>query len=210
MTGQLLKVTTTPFQAVRFSQNARLVSSGSVDLERRKAIARMRAFQSQHSSSSRNLDMSYVNQINRTFSTKSALQPTEPATEPLSRPMTEKGKLSSGSISSINPSRQTDVPAPSVFDGDAGDFAVMPAFSSSAQTSVAPDIRTDLFTENDSAYTMDRGAFEFRVSTGEVSFLPPLVMTVITQRPEVHFEYTGGYHYVPASSFEDGILNLSI
>ena len=56
MTGQLLKVTTTPFQAVRFSQNARLVSSGSVDLERRKAIARMRAFQSQHSSRA-NLDM---------------------------------------------------------------------------------------------------------------------------------------------------------
>jgi hypothetical protein len=202
MTGQLLKVTTTPFQAVRFSQNARLVSSGSVDLERRKAIARMRAFQSQHSSRA-NLDMNYVNQINRTFSTKQTHQPTAPAADSTAKPVIDKANTA------IRSSSQTSISAPAS-DNHTADSDFMPVIPSSSQGSSSPEVQANLFAENDSAYTVDRGAFEFRVATGEVSFLPPLTMTVITQRPEVHFEYTGGYHYVPASSFEDGILNLSI
>lgn len=202
MTGQLLKVTTTPFQAVRFSQNARLVSSGSVDLERRKAIARMRAFQSQHSSRA-NLDMNYVNQINRTFSTKQTHQPTAPAADSTAKPVIDKANTA------IRSSSQTSISAPAS-DNHTADSDFMPVIPSSSQGSSSPEVQANLFAENDSAYTVDRGAFEFRVATGEVSFLPPLTMTVITKRPEVHFEYTGGYHYVPASSFEDGILNLSI
>ena len=202
MTGQLLKVTTTPFQAVRFSQNARLVSSGSVDLERRKAIARMRAFQSQHSSRA-NLDMNYVNQINRTFSTKQTHQPTAPAADSTAKPVIDKANTA------IRSSSQTSISAPAS-DNHTADSDFMPVIPSSSQGSSSPEVQANLFAENDSAYTVDRGAFEFRVATGEVSFLPPLTMTVITQRPEVHFEYTGGYHYVPANSFEDGILNLSI
>ena len=202
MTGQLLKVTTTPFQAVRFSQNARLVSSGSVDLERRKAIARMRAFQSQHSSRA-NLDMNYVNQINRTFSTKQTHQPTAPAADSTAKPVIDKANTA------IRSSSQTSISAPAS-DNHTAESDFMPVIPSSSQGSSSPEVQANLFAENDSAYTVDRGAFEFRVATGEVSFLPPLTMTVITQRPEVHFEYTGGYHYVPASSFEDGILNLSI
>ena len=202
MTGQLLKVTTTPFQAVRFSQNARLVSSGSVDLERRKAIARMRAFQSQHTSRA-NLDMNYVNQINRTFSTKQTHQPTAPAADSTAKPVIDKANTA------IRSSSQTSISAPAS-DNHTADSDFMPVIPSSSQGSSSPEVQANLFAENDSAYTVDRGAFEFRVATGEVSFLPPLTMTVITQRPEVHFEYTGGYHYVPASSFEDGILNLSI
>lgn len=202
MTGQLLKVTTTPFQAVRFSQNARLVSSGSVDLERIKAIARMRAFQSQHSSRA-NLDMNYVNQINRTFSTKQTHQPTAPAADSTAKPVIDKANTA------IRSSSQTSISAPAS-DNHTADSDFMPVIPSSSQGSSSPEVQANLFAENDSAYTVDRGAFEFRVATGEVSFLPPLTMTVITQRPEVHFEYTGGYHYVPASSFEDGILNLSI
>ena len=37
--GQLIRSTTTSFEAIRFSQNARLVPSDQVDIERRKAIA---------------------------------------------------------------------------------------------------------------------------------------------------------------------------
>ena len=37
---QLIKITSVPMQTVRYTQNARLVSSDSVALERRKAIAR--------------------------------------------------------------------------------------------------------------------------------------------------------------------------
>ena len=38
--GPLIKITTEPIQMVRFTQNARLVNSDSVDIERRKALAR--------------------------------------------------------------------------------------------------------------------------------------------------------------------------
>ena len=148
--------------------------------------------------------MSYVNQINRTFSTKQTHQPTAPAMDPAPRPMVEKGN------SAIRAGSQASIPAPASSDSNAADSFSLPVTPSSGQGSGSPEASVNLFAENDSAYTMDRGAFEFRVATGEVSFLPPLTMTVITQRPEVHFEYTGGYHYVPASSFEEGILNLSI
>ena len=37
---QLIKITSEPMRMVRFSQNARLVSSQNVDMERRKAVAR--------------------------------------------------------------------------------------------------------------------------------------------------------------------------
>lgn len=54
------------------------------------------------------------------------------------------------------------------------------------------------------AYTQDRGSFEKRVATGEVSYVPALEMTVITQLPSVEFEYLGGFNYVPPSSAPDG------
>ena len=37
--GPLIKITTEPLQMVRFTQNARLVTSDSVDIERRKCPA---------------------------------------------------------------------------------------------------------------------------------------------------------------------------
>ena len=36
-----------------------------------------------------------------------------------------------------------------------------------------------------------------RVSRGDVTFIPALTMTIITQMPELHFEYLGGFNYVP-------------
>ena len=47
--GQLIRFSTTSFEAVRFSQNARLVPSDQVDIERRKAIARHNAFRARTS-----------------------------------------------------------------------------------------------------------------------------------------------------------------
>lgn len=53
-------------------------------------------------------------------------------------------------------------------------------------------------------YTQDRGAFEMRVAKGELTYVPPLVMTVITQYPDVKFEYLGEAQYVPPSSAPTG------
>lgn len=208
MTGPLIRVTTTPFQAVRFSQSARLVSSNSVDLERRKAIARMRAFQSQHTPGNRNLDMTYVNKINRTFSTNQMSHTAPPSSEAVPSDSAISGSASFDAPISRSAPSTAAVASPAASEGTAVASAVsQESGSSQAQTS---DVRISLSGEKDSAYTVDRGAFEFRVATGELSFLPPLVMTVITQRPEVHFEYMGGYNYVAADIFDRSNWNLTI
>ena len=63
--------------------------------------------------------------------------------------------------------------------------------------------------ETSSSYTTERGAFEMRVARGDLTYLPPMVMTIITQRPQVHVEYLGGFNYVPPSAGEvGGSLNL--
>lgn len=198
MTGQLLRVTTTPYQSVRISQNARLVSSDSVDLERRKAIARMRAFQSQHSSGAGSASTSYdfVNQINRTFSAQSSQQ----ATAPSPKNANAAGDSIAGNSAPVVSASGSE---PVVQTEPTQTFANSDVLSSR-------DLQAEAISaESNSAYTMERGAFEFRVSTGDVSFLPPLVMTVMTQRPEIHFEYLGGHNYVPPEKFDgDGFMNL--
>ena len=197
MTGQLLRVTTTPYQSLRFSQSSRLVSSDSVDLERRKAIARMRAFQSQHASGSTAASAGYdfVNQINRTFSVQSAQQPAAPSAE--------NAKAGSAqTVSSEEPKAAASASAGQTVSAE-------PSQAASADMVSSSDVQANLSMETSSAYTMERGAFEFRVATGEVAFLPSLTMTVMTQRPEVHFEYLGGHNYVPPEKFADnGFMNL--
>ncbi|MCI8549987.1 MAG: hypothetical protein HFI68_05245 [Lachnospiraceae bacterium] len=203
MTGQILKVTTTPYQSVRISQSARLVPSDSLDLERRKAIARMKAFQSQHSSGGAgSVDINYVKQINRAFSAKTSQTSTAPSSK--------NSNTASESVS--NSSGRT----PAISNSSANEATASPetvaAQAVAADTTVSPEVSQAAVTaEADSAYTVDRGAFEFRVAQGELSFLPPLVMTIMTQRPEVHFEYIGGHNYVPPDSFDDnGFMNLLV
>lgn len=202
MTGSLLKVTSTPFQAVRLSQSARLVSSDSVDVERRKAIARAKAFQSQHSGGS-GMDLQYVNKINQTFSMNSAA-PQVTAPSPQTGQHTSKAAPETASAAS------SPVSAPASAPADSGAVTGVSGSAIPENTVTFSEAQSAVSLESNAAYTMDRGAFEFRVAKGELAFLPPLNMTIITQRPEVHFEYTGGFHYVPASLFEDGSLNLSI
>lgn len=196
MTGQLLRVTTTPYQSVRFSQSARLVSSDSVDLERRKAIARMRAFQSQHSGG-KTVDAGYdfVNQINRTFS----VQQTQHSTAPSPK--------ASNAVGEAPVQAPETAPAASASDSEMTSADATQA--ATVETSSSNDVQAAVSAESNSAYTMERGAFEFRVASGKLSFLPSLDMTVMTQRPEVHFEYLGGHNYVPPEKFNDnGFMNL--
>ena len=202
MTGQILKVTTTPYQSVRISQSARLVPSDSLDLERRKAIAHMKAFQSQHSPGGvGSVDINYVKQINRTFSAQASQASTAPSSKSPNR-TAESTSGSSGSAPTVSNSSANEAASSETVSAQAiaTDAAVSPQVSQEAVTAQA-----------DSAYTVDRGAFEFRVAQGELSFLPPLVMTIMTQRPEVHFEYIGGHNYVPPDSFDDnGFMNLLV
>ena len=62
------------------------------------------------------------------------------------------------------------------------------------------------------AYTQQRGSFETRVASGDVTYIPAIEMTIITSWPEVDFTYTGGFNYVPPrdSDAEGEALNLKI
>ena len=51
--------------------------------------------------------------------------------------------------------------------------------------------------EKNAGYLQDRGAFEMRVQQGDLTYLPAMDMTIITQMPEVKFEYTGDFIYFP-------------
>ena len=77
---QLIKITSVPMRTMRFSQSARLVSSDSVDMERRKALARQMSFRRTHTSGG-SLTMDDITKINRTFSRRN----TTPQTQTVSR-----------------------------------------------------------------------------------------------------------------------------
>ncbi len=51
--------------------------------------------------------------------------------------------------------------------------------------------------ETVSEYLVQREAFEFRIAKGDFSYIPPLSVTIVTQYPEIRFEYTGEFNYVP-------------
>lgn len=196
---QLLKVTTTPFQAIRFTQNARLIPSDSVDLERRKAMARYTAFQVRNSGGGFT-DMAYINQVNNAFTKNDSIKQisSAPAQKILPSAMAPKNSEPKQSISS-EPSMQ---PAVSVSGSESIPLPV-------AQTASSRPVQQP--SEIQAAYTAQRGSFELRVAKGDLSVVPPLVMTIITQYPSIQFEYVGGFNYVPPSSEPGGgNVNFSI
>ena len=81
--------------------------------------------------------------------------------------------------------------------------------SVSMATTSASAVVPDISVETNTSYTTQRGAFEMRVARGDLTYLPPLVMTIVTQRPQVHVEYLGGFNYVPPlDSSPGGSINL--
>ena len=81
--SQLIRVTSTPYQAVHFSQRAQLVPSGMVDVERRRAVARQIAFHSRHTKGA-SIDMESYQKIRRTFSPSPGSQAPAQTARPVS------------------------------------------------------------------------------------------------------------------------------
>lgn len=202
--GQLLKVTSVPYQSIHFTQNARLVPIDNMDVERRKAMARHFAFHSRYSGVSSAIDLDYVNQVNKAFSNHEASSQ-NPVSLPGQKALSSSDRtpylmgysLHEGGSSQSQPSHADSVSSSGQLP-EAIAAAVL-----SAQMPAIP--------EPTAAYTAQRGSFELRVAKGELSYIPPLVMTIITQYPEIHFEYTGGFHYFPPpNDSSDGTMDLSI
>lgn len=201
---QLIKITSTPMRTMTYTQNGRLVSSDSVDMERRKALARRMSF---HRSAGRgSMPMKDLTKINRTFSRHQVN--TAPKGETVSRQETayrtqsSASQLSSMSVAPVNVAANTAIANSTVTDGIYAEAAVV----SSAPVSM----NSGLSMENRSSYTAELGALEMRVAKGELTFLPPMVMTIVTQYPELHFEYLGDFNYVPPRDSQmGGNINLA-
>lgn len=196
---QLIKITSVPMQTVRYTQSARLVSSDSVALERRKAIARQMSF---HRSAGRNsVPVEDLTKINRTFSRRTA-------------PAPQAQNVSRRQAAFQQAQTQASVPTPSRMSASMmTSGAVDTAYTAEAVAASVPvqtaDVHIDVSMEASSSYTAERGALEMRVAKGDLTFLPPMVMTIVTQYPELHFEYLGDFNYVPPRpSASGGNINL--
>ena len=185
---QLIKITSVPMRTMRLSQNARLVSSDSVDMERRKALARQMSFRRTHTSGS-SLPMDDITRINRTFSRRN----TTPQTQNVSRQQ-EISRQQALSRQQMTASSGQPVVRQSAPPNQSAAEAVPVSAYEAAAPVASPASHKQEFS---SSYTAQLGALEMRVAKGDLTFLPPMVMTIVTQRPELHFEYLGEFNYVP-------------
>ena len=189
--GPLIKITTEPLQMVRFTQNARLVTSDSVDIERRKALARQMSSRRSNPHVQGSVSVEDITRINRAFSRSNATPQVQ---------VQDKSFLQTALQHAAQPSAPAaSSPAPAVPAAN-GESSYAPIAALSASTAVSQDISV----ETSTSYTAQRGAFEMRVAKGELTYLPPMVMTIITQRPSVHVEYLGGFNYVPPRDGDSG------
>lgn len=183
----LIKITSDPIQVSRFSQNARLVSSDSVDMERRKALARHMAMRNSAPGIQGSASVTDITRINHAFSKNNVQQPQVPS-EPIQSFVSKHPQYSAPAQTMPSPISQMPVKS----------YAVAPdAAAAVVAASPAPVVQQDISMETSSNYTAQRGSFEMRVARGDLTYLPPLVMTIVTQRPQVHVEYLGGFNYVP-------------
>lgn len=197
--GPLIKITTEPIQMVRFTQNARLVSSDSVDIERRKALARHIAAQRSNPQTQSTVSVEELTRINRAFS-RNHTTPQPVQTESFQQMASRQIMQPSVPVSS---KRTASVVA------NTGSVQNSSTSTASIAAASAPAVVQDISVETNTSYTAQRGAFEMRVARGDLTYLPPLVMTIVTQRPQVHVEYLGGFNYVPPlDSSPGGNINL--
>lgn len=192
-----MKVTSVPLQTIQFTQEARLVPTDSLDLERRKTMARFFAFQARCGKGD-SMDLKYVNQVNKAFSPglRQASVPVPNDAAVVKQKVSMTGVSFSPHAASLKPSP----PAPSVSGSGRGYFKAA-RFKTASETRIP---------EPQATYTMQRGSFEMRVAKGELSYIPPLVMTIITQYPEVRFEYTGEDYPRQESGLSEANVDLSI
>lgn len=194
MMEQLIKVSSVPFQAIRFTQNARLVPADNMALERHKALVRHHAFLSRFRAASSCVDYDFLNQVNAAFSKETKASPPPASFSGLPPAgMPAAGRNASGAVSRSVPGNQSFPLRPQPVSGT--------VHASSVQVPAEAAV----------AYIVQRGSFELRVAKGELSYVPPLVMTIVTQYPDIQFEYTGGFHYIPPREDSSGTnMNVSI
>ena len=184
--GQVLKVSTTDFRASHLSIGGRLVPSNLLDEARGRAL-RMGAMEAQIAGTH---DIGYRRAVNLCYRRPAQMN---------------YGALIHRMRSEINPNalsltKQT---------------ATAPNLQTTSNTECATAVSTEalatvqaLQQEKSAGYLQDRGAFEMRVQQGEIVYLPAMEMVIITQMPEMKFEYTGDFVYFPKKASEGENLDI--
>ena len=192
----LIKITSEPMRIVRFSQNARLVNADSVDMERRKALARQASFRNSIGQGA--ASMEEIKKINHAFSKKSVPSHTDGSAKP--QVVSRQAQMQ------VQPQPQPSSAPAAVSSQEiaSSDIAVSATAAAVPASVSVPDVQRDISAETSSSYTAQRGSFEMRVAKGELTYLPPLMMTIVTQRPQIHIEYLVGFNYVPPRDGDSG------
>ena len=176
--GQVLKISTTDFRALHLSMGGRLVPSDLLDEARGREL-RVSAIESRNvGKSDRDFQRAVNIQYQRaTQHVQASLHKSSAAKEinPEALPLTKQKAATPNLYTASNTQR------------------------AAAENLEAYAERQALSQEKNAGYLQDRGAFEMRVHQGEITYLPAMNMTIITQMPEVKFEYTGDFVYFPKS-----------
>lgn len=179
--SQLIRAVITPYEAVHVRKDARLISHNNLASERRKAIAMQYAVLSRYSKQGATNNSDYASQVRRAFIEKPSRQ-------------IEKNLSSAAQVlKTQQPADQSSSKTPVASDAAS---SVVTADSSYSDTAYANQAKT--------AYELEKVSFELRISKGDLSYVPALDFKVVLQRPDVQFEYMGGFNYVPPSAAPAG------
>ena len=177
--GQLIKVSTTDFKAIHLSSGGKLVPSDQIDQARGRAL-RLSTIEAQKAGKQ---DAALQYKVNRQYQRVENHFAYYSAMQAVSAKKQEMGTDSLPLTGNASPS-------PNLYIQGNKQRAA-------AETLEALASQKALRQEKTSGYLQDRGAFEMRVQKGELSYLPAMDMTIITQMPDIKFEYTGDFIYFP-------------
>lgn len=194
--GILIEASSVPYESVRFTTSAKLIPADQASVERQKALARYRSCQSR---SHTGMDLGYVSQIHKAFSKNTAAN---------IETTNQGSNFSNTSLTHGTGSATGQPQTSSTAVSSSGKETVSYVSTGSGSTeSPAPQYNA----ENSVSYSVQRGAFEMRVARGDLLYVPALEMTIVTQYPGVHFEYTGGFNYVPPlDDSDERSVNITI
>lgn len=175
--GQLINITSKAFEAVRIHVGGKNVPEEQIQAERRRALHRGTILAKQ----ARVESEGFTNEVNHYYNRLRAVSGRAPEIRQTAPEIQLSGPPSTAPSTADVVSKQAQ---------SHGEFVLtLPMGSKSSGESLRQ--------ENMSNYYRELGATEMKVQRGELSFVPPMNMTIVTQYPEVKIEYTGDFNYFP-------------
>ena len=188
--GQLIKVSTTDFKAIHLLSGGKLVPSDQIDQARGRAL-RLSTIEAQKAGKQ---DAALQYNVNRQYQRVANHLAYHSAMQAVSA---KKQEMDAESL----PLTGADSQSPNLYvEGNKQRAA--------AETLEVLNAQYALRQEKTAGYLQERGAFELRVHKGELSYLPAMDMTIVTQMPEIKFEYTGDFIYFPKNPHKGDAMDV--